>query len=187
VTGTTDVPAEGVQDRRDGDDTVDDGDVIYHGYREPVDPCVIEIRDETGGTLGVVSHVHKHADGMQWGFPGSGPADCARSLLIAALGDEAKCLRCQGDPGRSATCPWMCDRGYRPLPYEQFTMQFVCDWGESWSMSRTEILAWYADTCGRHPGRTDWRPLPSESREWIVRQRRRRPGHGALRRRWLGS
>jgi hypothetical protein len=174
VTGSTDVPPEGVQAHVHGDDAIDVGQVLYYGYREQVAPCVIEIRDEAGSALGVVRHVRKYADDMQWGFPGSGPMDTARSLLIAALGDEATCLRCQGDPARSATCPWGCDRGYRPLPYQQFKMQFVCDWAESWSMSRAEILDWYAETRSRHPGRTDWRPSPSEDREWMVRQRRRR-------------
>ena len=33
---------------------------------------------------------------MSWGYNGSGPADLARSLLIHALGDAARCTVCSG-------------------------------------------------------------------------------------------
>lgn len=36
-----------------------------------------------------INHVEKHSpDGMQVGYGGSGPADCARSILIHKIGDE---------------------------------------------------------------------------------------------------
>jgi hypothetical protein len=42
--------------------------------------------------------------GLSWGYGGSGPADTARSLLIAALGADAMCHTC-GGTGRLAFDP----------------------------------------------------------------------------------
>lgn len=71
-------------------------DVTYHGWREAGNP-VIAVEDASGAAVGMVGHVVKHSPtGMGWGYGGSGPADCARSLLIAALGDAARCPLCAG-------------------------------------------------------------------------------------------
>jgi hypothetical protein len=109
---------------------------------------------------------------MSWGYGGSGPADLARSLLIAVLGDDAKCRECKGtgytifepdgdgdyrerpydrtsdglldemDPETWSKC-W-CEQGYRHLPYQDFKWEFVAKWGDSFRVSRSEILAWLA-------------------------------------------
>jgi len=72
-------------------------DVIYHGYRRKTGGSVIAIEDAGGAMTGVVRHVVKHSPtGMGWGYAGSGPADCARSLLIAALSETARCPMCAG-------------------------------------------------------------------------------------------
>ncbi|WP_045385694.1 DUF6166 domain-containing protein [Mycobacterium avium] len=55
---------------------------------------VIEI---DGEVIGPLPHAVKHSPtGMTWGYCGSGPADLARSLLIHALGDDARCTVCEG-------------------------------------------------------------------------------------------
>ena len=140
-------------------------DVIYHGFRREDGSSVINVEDGEGTQLGVVRHLPKHSPtGMNWGFAGSGPADTARSLLIAALGDEAVCPVCRGtghvvyvrgadglvaEPYDSVRHPWTrgggkceCDGGYRLLPYPAFTGQFVTSWGEEWVISRAAILGW---------------------------------------------
>lgn len=71
-------------------------DVTYHG-RYQSGGSVIAVEDASGTAHGTVDHVVRHSPtGMSWGFGGSGPADCARSLLIAALGDAARCRMCAG-------------------------------------------------------------------------------------------
>lgn len=52
---------------------------------------------EIGGETYPLPHQAKHSlTGMSWGYHGSGPADLARSLLIHALGDDARCPVCEG-------------------------------------------------------------------------------------------
>jgi hypothetical protein len=77
--------------------TASDADVVYHGYQQAAGGSVIAIENAAGETTGLVRHVVRHSPtGMGWGYAGSGPADCARSLLIAALGDAARCQMCAG-------------------------------------------------------------------------------------------
>jgi len=72
-------------------------EVWYHGAGHGAGPRPIVIENAAGDMLGVVNHVPKHSPaGMGWGYAGSGPADCARSLLIAVLGDDARCEVCGG-------------------------------------------------------------------------------------------
>lgn len=71
--------------------------VIYRGYGND---------NATGGRLvmlevdGQVCPLPPHAKhsptGMSWGYHGSGAADLARSLLIHALGADARCPVCAG-------------------------------------------------------------------------------------------
>jgi hypothetical protein len=99
---------------------------------------------------------------MSWGYGGSGPADLARSLLIAVLGDGARCGTCAGtrlvvyDPAADREVRYRedldseeaayncgdCEGGYRQLPYQAFKFEYVAKWGPSWRVSRTEILTW---------------------------------------------
>lgn len=146
-------------------------DVTYHGAPRLAHGCGILIENAAGELLGLVTHVVRHSpSGIGWGYGGSGPADCARSLLIDALGDQARCPSCNGtrwiavdddghadierpydpdqdgpepDPDRMYKC-YACDDGWRPLPYQDFKFQVVARWpidGE-WTMSRAEVLAW---------------------------------------------
>jgi hypothetical protein len=152
--------------------TTPDPPVIYHGYRnsDGMGAALIAAETEDGTVVGQVAHLPRHSPtGMNWGYGGSGPADCARSLLIAALGPHAACLHCRGtgkqvvvspegyepweapyDPDNHqddepiVTC-WGCGGdGYRVRPevYQRFKWEFVAGWGDEWRMSRADILAW---------------------------------------------
>lgn len=83
--------------------TTTDNKVIYHGFRrsDGMGAGLIAVETPDGGLLGEIAHVVKHSPtGMNWGYGGSGPADCARSLLLAALATvdpaAARCVTCKG-------------------------------------------------------------------------------------------
>jgi hypothetical protein len=149
-----------------------DGDVVYHGYRpKGGGAAVIFVETRGGERLGTVRHVRRHSpEGMSWGYAGSGPADCARSLLIAALGDDvARCASCAGthrivydeaaggdvpfdpagdhDPQLVADC-CSCDDGYIALPYQLFKRDVIAGLGPEWRMERATVLAWYGKAAG---------------------------------------
>ena len=140
-------------------------EVAYRGYAHGDDGQVIYVEDMHGVRIGVVPHLPKHSpSGMNWGYAGSGPSDTARSLLIAALGEDAICAVCAGtgrvvyirqgevlaavpfDPDRHlwSRQGWKCecDEGYVLLPYLAFVDQFVTRWGSEWMMSRFAVLMW---------------------------------------------
>lgn len=149
--------------------------VWYHGRRDPdaAGPSPIMVEDAAGAILGQVAHIARHSTtGMSWGFAGSGPADCARSLLLAAAGPEGNCHDCLGtgrtvydretdadagpfDPALQdeyarrglavATCGgYPCDSGSRVTPaiYQDFKFEFVAAWGDDWRMSRDQVMGW---------------------------------------------
>ena len=70
--------------------------VLYRGHNlsRPGGGLLVVI--EAGGELvGLLPHHVMHSPtGMTWGYDGAGPADLARSLLIHALGDAARCAGC---------------------------------------------------------------------------------------------
>jgi hypothetical protein len=147
-------------------------DVWYRGdATSTAGPHAVIIETGSHEPLGLLVHMPKHSPtGMSWGYAGSGPADLARSLLIAVLGDDAKCRTCGGthkivwdseeaaeprayDPARDQhedgypRSGWTehcydCDDGYRRLPYQEFKREVVARWGDSFRISRAEILAW---------------------------------------------
>jgi hypothetical protein len=95
----------------------DEAGVVYHGYQRKAGGSVIAIENADGATIGVVRHVVKHSPtGMGWGYAGSGAADCARALLIAALGEAARCPMCAG----TGKVVWRPDGGEEPpsAPYD---------------------------------------------------------------------
>jgi hypothetical protein len=147
------------------------GSVIYHGFWRKNSTPVIVIEDEHGHQTSTVRHLPKHSPtGMNWGYAGAGPTDTARTLLIAALGEDAICPLCAGtgrvvyvrdeagqtlqaQPFNPDRHPWArrgwiceCDEGYRQLPYSRFVSQYVTQWGAEWTMSRTSILDWLSTT-----------------------------------------
>jgi hypothetical protein len=128
-------------------------DVVYHGYHHgSAGAGVVAIETDQGEQLGLLRHMIWHSPtGLSWGYQGSGPADLARSLLIAALGDHARCPVCAGttkvvynsDPELVHRCT-ACADGYRALPYQEFTREHVATWGNQWRMRRADIQAWLA-------------------------------------------
>jgi hypothetical protein len=144
-------------------------DVVYPGVAWPAGGRrVILIETPGGQLLGAVRHIIRHSPaGLNWGYGGSGPADTARSLLIDALGDAARCPQCDGtrrlvlaegsmgperpydpgtdtgiDPERLFECYACDDGGWRRLPYQDFKSEYVAGWKDDWVISRAAILAW---------------------------------------------
>lgn len=71
--------------------------VIYRGYGNDNAAGGRLVMIEVNGETCPLPHQVKHSpSGMSWGYDGSGPADLARSLLIDALGDHARCPVCDG-------------------------------------------------------------------------------------------
>jgi hypothetical protein len=73
--------------------------VIYAGYdgTDTSKPAIVVLETPEGESLGQLRHVVRHSPtGLSWGYGGSGPADLARSLLLDALGNAAKCPDCNG-------------------------------------------------------------------------------------------
>jgi len=71
---------------------------VYRGYGPLDSPAggrlVTVTRD---GIESPLRHIVRHSPtGMTWGYAGSGPADLARSILVDALGDQARCQLCRG-------------------------------------------------------------------------------------------
>ncbi|MGH3673143.1 MAG: DUF6166 domain-containing protein [Pseudonocardiaceae bacterium] len=144
----------------------DNADVIYHGYHHgSLSSGIVVVETDAGQHLGALHHVVWHSPtGLNWGYQGSGPADLARSLLIAALGDSARCPTCAAttkvinssdappedandhrgpryDPELVDRCP-DCEHGYRPMPYHDFEKEYVAHWGNQRLMRRSDIQAW---------------------------------------------
>ena len=74
-----------------------DSAVVIHGYPTTGDGLVV-LEDEAGRELGPLTHYPLHAvpGSLTWGYGGAGPADLARSILIAVLGEDARCRTCAG-------------------------------------------------------------------------------------------
>lgn len=134
----------------------------YHGRRADDGKREIIVHYPERGFRGPLRHVVRHSPaGMDWGYRGAGPADLARSLLIHALGTDARCRQCKGTrrvvwtgdgprpfhpdraafyaPHAVARCP-SCDDGYRPLPYQDFKDEYVAGWSDCWRVGQVEIL-----------------------------------------------
>lgn len=71
--------------------------VVYRGYGNDNPAGGRLVMVEVAGDASPLPHHVKHSPtGMSWGYHGSGGADLARSLLIHALGDAARCRVCNG-------------------------------------------------------------------------------------------
>jgi len=71
---------------------------VYHGIPNTsgTGACTVLV-ERDGVVTGTVAHIVKHSPtGMAWGYAGSGAADCAQSVLAAALGPLAACPECDG-------------------------------------------------------------------------------------------
>jgi hypothetical protein len=47
-----------------------------------------------------------------------------------------------GADGWEADTCTACDGGYLPVPYQEFKRAYVAGWGDSWAVTRSEIVAW---------------------------------------------
>ncbi len=115
------------------------GDIIYHGTQAKTPgPGIITIEQPDGTPIGVVAHIRKHSHGgYSWGYEGSGPADAARSLMLAALGDDAKCP-CAG----KTRCDRQCDNGYTRIPYQMFKFAVLANAPDEWRIWRSWVIDW---------------------------------------------
>ena len=149
-------------------------DVIYHGHANDnaAGARLVTVETPDGQLLGQLGHLVMHSPtGMNWGYGGSGPSDLARSLLVAALGDEAVCPDCAGtghiayglepdedvpydpdvhghpgDANYEAVARCSCTQGIRrDLPYQDFKWTHVAKWdgGADWSITQAEIRDWF--------------------------------------------
>jgi hypothetical protein len=122
----------------------------YRGYYRAGLGGIIEALAADGTTIGMVAHLPKHSPtGISWGYLGSGPSDCARSLLIAVLGKAAVCPICNGQ----APLDCVCDLGYRFLPYHQFKEDVVAHLQDDWTLARADVTWWLLHHV---PGSHDW-------------------------------
>lgn len=151
-----------------------DDDVTYHGWYED-GGAVIVVEDTVGAAAGMVGHVVKHSPtGMGWGYGGSGPADCARSLLIAVLGDAARCPLCAGAgkvayrPGDGEEPPAVaCDPAVSPEEYEAAGLAVTSCW--QWNCDEGYVRLPYQDFRSEFVAGWDreWRTTRREILRWL--------------------
>ena len=149
-----------------GEITYGGGMVRYYGYPPDGSAYGSEGGVFIGGLdapdAGPLPHHVKHSPtGFSWGYGGSGPADLARSLLIHALGDDARCKKCGGtgwvteapdghevpcEPGDEYGWGCVCERGLVVVPalYMDFKWEIIAKLpqGKPWMLTREEILQW---------------------------------------------
>lgn len=144
-------------------------DVIYHG-RQTAGGGLVTVEDGQGFPS-VLRHLVRHSPaGLNWGYGGSGPADLARSLLVDACGDDARCPECAGT-GKVVWCGTVgepevrpydpllpvddtasvdrcthCDEGYRiaPSDYQAYKFAVIAALPDEWRLTRAEVLDWWA-------------------------------------------
>ena len=115
-------------------------DRAYRGCREPDGSCVVWVQEtfvsvigdaaignSTERTLPLQLGIRSHSPtGFQWGYGGSGPAQLALALLADALGDTE----------------------LAQMHYQDFKRAFVASWGDSWSITASEIWGFVARNAG---------------------------------------
>ncbi len=99
-------------------------DVIYAGQNlAEVGPSVVT-RNDVPLLPESSQRVWNHSpDGFSWGYHGSGPAQLALALLLDLGVDEKWAAR----------------------HHQDFKRAFVAGWGESWTLTGSEIDAWVAE------------------------------------------
>ena len=115
-------------------------DRTYRGCREPDGSCVVWVQEtfvsvigdaaignSTERTLPLQLGIRSHSPtGFRWGYRGSGPAQLALALLADALGDTE----------------------LAQMHYQDFKRAFVASWGDSWSITASEIWGFVARNAG---------------------------------------
>lgn len=127
---------------------------VYIGWRQLSDAEDVEQNpsvwfvDRDPCAVRCVAHVVLHSpSGIEWGYGGSGPADCALSILTDYLticlgqiyGDAADAPSgCQVDAGRAAMDL-----------HQAFKWRFVCDFEhERWILAVSDLRAWLRHMSG---------------------------------------
>jgi hypothetical protein len=99
----------------------------YKGFSEDhgsaMGPRAVFVETDDGQFAPLKHEVHHSPDGFSWGFPGSGPADLARSLLADHLGFVP-----------------------HPAIYQAFKRQYVAHWeeGKPWSITSEQVETFLA-------------------------------------------
>lgn len=110
----------------------------YNGSRTPSGPKITVIIYTEGGTsTAPLAHVVVHSPtGMEWGYPGSGPADTALSIL-ADYFDETP------SEVRAACRSWAAKPSYAAGLYQAFKTAFVARWQQmAFMVDSYAISAW---------------------------------------------
>lgn len=158
-------------------------DVIYHGVYRETGGCLILTETPAGEVTGMVAHVPYHSPtGMGWGYGGSGPADCARSLLIAALPAEVtRCPMCEGTgwlvmvaipgniPAAEGRClPWDAGRDGPPEDIDP-ELAWRCHCTGGYAHLPYQAFKWrFVASWPTSPG--GWRMARSEIRAWYAEE-----------------
>lgn len=130
---------------------------IYVGTRD-LNGCRVQVIE--GNRASSLRHVVLHsADGFEWGYAGSGPADLALSILADALGERPtsadlyagvfQCTTCHGEGGDEvcSTCKGRGDLGEVKCQklHQPYKFEVVCFLDRhSWKISETAVLDWFA-------------------------------------------
>lgn len=97
---------------------------LYQGVRTTEGAAVLVWEDGRAALLPQRQDLRNHSPtGLEWGYGGSGPAQCALAILADALGDDASALAL----------------------YQRFKWRFVSSHPkEGWIMLRSAIVRWAA-------------------------------------------
>jgi hypothetical protein len=125
-----------------------------------------------GVALGQLTHHVKHSpSGFAWGYGGSGPADLARCILIAVVGETARCQECAG-----TTEVYVGDPA-NPRPFipgvdnrDGFSPCFSCDCGNA---EVGDLYQRFKDNyVSKWPQDAGWEIRVGAVREWIAEQKK---------------
>ena len=86
----------------------------YVGEKTPGGACEVLVLDRNapggGYPLDPRFDLRRHADGLNFGYAGSGPAQLSLALLADALGDDGRAIRSYQDFKRRVVARWEGDR-----------------------------------------------------------------------------
>lgn len=159
-------------------------EIWYRGIGNGAGPRPVIIENAEGDMVGVLEHVVKHSPtGFSWGYAGSGPADLARSILIAVLGDKAECPECAGTGRIVVPKDFMTSEAeYEPAPfdpekaagYEDARLEVVTCWEPGCEKGYNHDAIPYQEfkrqfVAGWGP---EWRISQAEIEQWLAARQR---------------
>lgn len=115
----------------DGASLSDRPTIRYEGVRTPAGVVVVRVDDaDRVRPLPARLDLRSHSpSGLEWGYPGSGPAQLALAILADAVGPEA-----------AQAC------------YQRFKFEVVARLAqERWELTREAVLTWYHADRATHP------------------------------------